>query len=194
MVSESEVKAKTDSQLLAIWANQNDYIAAMVTLVKTEIDRRNLDTSVIQVPTVDEIKKVSKASSNLRLARVLGFIQGAMGLIVAGTALLSSEVPSGVLSNTVLAEGLLLIVIAVGAWRGKQWAFTSGVIVYTLFTAFEIVNTIGKGLGMLRIVRPFFVRPGDSAATLLGDSAIIGVSLCLALMFNSLRKRGRKQQ
>ncbi len=155
MVTESEVKSKSDSELLEIWEKQNDYIPAMVTLVKSEIDRRNLDTTFIQLPSVHEIQKLSAASSNLRLARVLAIIQLVLGLILAGTALWSRAVPFGVLSYTVLAEGLLLIVIAAGAWRGKQWAFTSGVIVYTLFAAFEIVNTIGKGLGMLRIVRPF---------------------------------------
>lgn len=78
-----EVKAKAASELLEIWANQNDYVAEMVTLVKAEIERRNLYTRNIHVFTVEEKKKreeeeAAKALSKFTFLRHLAFLQPKM--------------------------------------------------------------------------------------------------------------------
>jgi hypothetical protein len=190
MISETEVKAKEDSELLEIWANQNDYVAEMVTLVKTEIKRRNLDTSGIHVPTVEEKKEAREASSNFTLARQVAFGTAWGGLLLVCAVLLSRLDPDvnlgGTVEITVLAVGVLLIVYAVGVWRGKRWAFASGVFVYTLITAFNILATIVNAVAFFRSD-----RPGRAAWTLIWGATFTFLSGGLALIFNALRKRRR---
>ncbi len=201
MISETEVKAKTDSELLEIWADQNDYVAEMMAWVKTEIERRNLDTSGTHVFTVEEKEEAAEASSNFTLVRILAFSQVATGLFLICAALwlrreeLGPEAPPGgwlvgldihiPMPITLFAVGALLIVFAVGVWRGKRWAFTSGVIVYALITAFNILVTIVNGLAILRSN-----QPGDAAGPLILGVAMTAISGTLAWVFNALRKRG----
>ena len=91
MISEMEVKAKADSELLEIWANQNDYVTEMVTLVEAEIKRRNLDTSSIHGFTVEEMKEEETAKALPKFTflhhltflepKIFGWIGGGLGCI-----------------------------------------------------------------------------------------------------------------
>lgn len=128
MISETEVRAKADSELLEIWESQNDYVAEMVTWVKAEIERRNLDTSGICVRSVEEIKEAREISSNLALVRTAALGTALLGLLLifVGFVNIGGEVETTI---ACLAIGALLMVYAAGVWRGKRWAFASGVIV-----------------------------------------------------------------
>lgn len=82
MITEEQIKAKTDSELLEIWEHQNDYIKEMVTRVKAEIERRNLDTSGIHVDTQEEIEKkkeTAQTKSDRNWARGTSLLTGVMG-------------------------------------------------------------------------------------------------------------------
>jgi hypothetical protein len=202
MVSETEVRAKTDSELLEIWANQKDYIAEMVTRVNSEIERRNLDISGIHITTAKEVedkKEAAQVSWEVKKARGAALFQGAVGLFMVWVAFYThSSEELLVVPISILAAAMLLIFVAVGVWRGKRWAFTSGVVLYTLATALNILATI---LTMLAIWGGH--KPGDAAGTLLfRQPDMIDALQCaigsvfsgsLALIFNSLRKRSLVQ-
>jgi hypothetical protein len=188
MISQTEVNAKTDGELLEIWANQSDYVAEMVTWVKGEIERRKLDTRGIYVFTVEEKEEAAEASSSRAIVNLATFGQLGLGLLLVFTAGFSSseQVEARMIS---LAAGALLIVYAVGVWRGNRWALTSGVIVYTLITAVNMLFTVLAGLAIF--------GSGKDAQTwlyFLWAVASTGASTGLALMFNALRKRGRMQE
>ena len=199
MVTETEVKEKTDSDLLEIWANQNDYVAEMMTWVKSEIERRNLDTSGVYVFTAEEKKEAVETSSRLIFVHILAFFQAGMGLLLMGGALLSyreqtgPEAPIGRqpagqgFELGMFAVGALLIVFAVGVWRGRRWAFTAGAVIYSLVAAFSIFNLVTDGLIIFGVVRSIFFKP-DARALIL-DSAAIVINGTLATVFNALRKR-----
>ena len=186
MVSKTEVIEKTDGELLEILANQNDYVAEVVTWVKDEIESRNLDTGGIHVVTVEESEQAAEASSSFAIVRLATFGQGGMGLLLLCIALFASrellEAPARITS---FAVGVLLIVYAVGVWRSKRWAFTSGVIVYTLIAASNMVVTlILTGLAVFESG-----KLGHAAFTFVFGAIWTGASAGLALMFNALRKR-----
>jgi hypothetical protein len=188
MISQTEVNSKTDGELLEIWANQNDYVAEMVTWVKGEIERRKLDTRGIYVFTVEEKEEAAEASSSRAIVNLVTFGQLGLGLLLVCTAVFSSseQVEARIIS---LAAGALLIVYAVGVWRGDRWALTSGVIVYTLITAVNMLFTIVAALAIF--------GSGKLAETWLSLFLAVvstGASAGLALMFNALRKRGRMQE
>ncbi|MGB6197997.1 MAG: hypothetical protein WA871_11495 [Candidatus Acidiferrales bacterium] len=200
MVSEAQVRAKTDSELLEIWTNQKDYIIEMVTRVKTEIERRNLDTTGIHVITVEEVEKkkaAAQALSEFKQARGAAVFQGALGLFMLWLFFdtFSSDEPL-VVPISLIVAALLQIFFAVGVWRRKRWAFTSGVVLYTLITAFNLVGTIVTALDVSGDLKPanaagtFLFQKPDMVDVL---EYVVATFLCgsLALIFNSLRKRSR---
>jgi hypothetical protein len=186
MISETEVKAKTDDELLEIWANQNDYVDKVIAWAKAEIERRNLNTSSIYVPTFEEKKEAREASSNFALARFAAIGQAILGLILTCLALFV-DIELGETAQIIIgAVGVLLLVYAVGIWRGKRWALTSGVVVYALITLWNILVTIVYAVA--------FFKTGGAGGAAFGF--ILGILFTflsggLALIFNTLRKRGR---
>ena len=79
-----EVKAKAASELLEIWANQNDYVAEMVTLVKAEMRKaKSLHTqhprSHSRRKEEEEEEEAAKAlSAKFTFLRHLAFLQPKM--------------------------------------------------------------------------------------------------------------------
>lgn len=183
MITEEQVKAKTDTELLEIWEHQNDYIAEMVTRVKAEIDRRNLDTSGIRVVTLEEIEKkkeAAEAKADRKWARTAAVLTGITGLITVGTA---SSLTGG---GRLLASGcgLLLIVVSFGVWAGKRWGLISGLIFYALAAAGGVASIVFDAVMTRRLY-------GRSLPPEMGDVWLILISLFMAAVLNSLRKRVR---
>jgi hypothetical protein len=202
MVSEAQVRAKTDSELLEIWTNQKDYITEMVTRVQAEIERRNLDTSGIHVITIEEVEKkkaAAQALSEFKQARAAALFQAAVGLFMLWSSFdtFSSNEPL-VVPISLLVAALLQIFFAVGVWKRKRWAFTSGVVLYTMITAFNLIGTILTALDVSGDLKPANVAGSFLFQKLdMGDvlEYAIATFVCgsLALIFNSLRKRSRVQ-
>jgi hypothetical protein len=183
MITEEQVKAKTDSELLEIWEHQNDYIAEMVTRVKAEIERRDLNTSGIRVITLEEIEKkkeVAETKSDRNWARGTALLTGVTGLSTVGAAfsLTSGE------RLVVLGWGSLLMVVSFGIWTGKRWGLISGLIFYALAAAGGVLNIVFNAVMRQRIYGHF--RPPD-----MNDIWVIFVSVFMAAVLNSHRKRVR---
>jgi len=193
VISETEVKAKTDGELLEIWANQISYVADMVTWVKAEIERRHLDTSGLHVITEEERKKVEKVSSDLSVVRFYGLGEPLLGLSLVFGAL---ELKSEAVFVTGLAVGTLLIAHTVSIWTGKRWAFTFGAIVWSFITAVNILWLILDGLAIATLAwssgRAMFGSDQPSRFLLLWLIVLALATLVsggIALTFNRLRKR-----
>jgi hypothetical protein len=183
MITEEQVKAKTDAELLEIWEHQNDYMAEMVTWVKTEIERRNLDTSGIRVITLEEVEKkkeVAETKADRNWARAAAVLTGVTGLVTVGTA--SSLAGGGRL--LVSGCGLLLVVVSFGIWTGKRWALISGLIFYALAAAGDVSSIVFNAVMTRRIY-------GQSLPPDMNDIWVILVSVFMAVVLNSLRKRVR---
>ncbi|MFZ0818690.1 MAG: hypothetical protein WAM91_01370 [Candidatus Acidiferrales bacterium] len=190
MISETEVKATSDEELLEIWKDQNDYVAQVVAWVKAEIEKRNLDTSGIYVPTLKEKQQARETASNFALARFAAIGQAFLGLVLIGGALISSFSPDTDFGETweiiIGAVGALLIVYAIGVWRGKRWALTSGVVIYSLITLLNISTTIFYGIAFFKSN-----EAGGAAFGFILAALFTLLSGGLALILNKLRKRGR---
>ena len=185
MITEEQVKAKTDSELLEIWEHQNDYIEEMVTRVKAEIERRKLDTSGIRVVTLEEIEKkkeVAETKAERNFARGVALLTGITGLTTLGTA---SSLSSGE-RFMVSGYGLLLVVISFGIWMGKRWGLISGLIFYALAAAGGVIGIVFNAVMGERIYGHF--GPPD-----MNDILVIFVSVFMAAILNSLRKRVRME-
>jgi hypothetical protein len=183
MITEEQVKAKTDSELLEIWEHQNDYMAEMVTRVKAEIERRNLDTSGIHVSTPEEIEKKkegAQAKSDRNWARGTALLTGVTALSAIGPAFSSASGERFV----VLGLGLLLMVASFGIWMGKRWGLISGLIFYVLAAVGGVLSIVFNTVMRQRIYGHF--RPPD-----VNDIWVTCVSVFMALVLNSLRKRVR---
>jgi len=185
MITEEQAKAKTDSELLEIWEHQNDYIEEMVTRVKAEIERRNLDTSGIRVITLEEIEKkkeVAETKAERNFARGVALLTGITGLTTLGTA---SSLSSGE-RFMVSGYGLLLVVISFGIWMGKRWGLISGLIFYALAATGGAIGIVFNAVMRERIYGHF--GPPD-----MNDILVIFVSVFMAAILNSLRKRVRME-
>jgi len=180
MINEVAVKAKTDGELLEIWEHQTDYVADVVSRVKAEIERRNLDTSGIQVITLEEVEKekeATQAKSDRTWARAMALVNGAVALAgVVGFLRDKSDFIALVLA-------LLLTIVSVGVWMRKRWALVSGLILYVLVAVMTIVGTVAQVI----------IRQNGRAIGELDPSGIgaLFVSVFMAAVFNSLRKRVR---
>jgi hypothetical protein len=190
MISETEVKAKSDEELLEIWANQNDYVSQVVEWAKAEIEKRNLDTSGVYVVTLEEKQEAKETLSNVALARFAAFGQAFLGLILIGGALISSASPNMDFGEPweiiIGAVGVLLLVYSVGIWKGKRWALTSGVVVYALITLWNILVTAFYAVAIFKTH-----RQGDAAFGFILAALFTFLSGGLALILNKLRKRSR---
>lgn len=183
MITEAQVKAKTDSELLEIWGHQNDYIAEMVTCVKAEIERRNLDTSGIHVITPEETEKKkeeAQTKSDRGWARGTALLIGVTGLATIGNAFSLN----GGEQLVVAGLGLLLLFASVGVWMGKRWGLISGLIFYALGAAGSASDLVFNAVRTKRIYG--HVRPPDMT-----DIWVTIVCVFMAAVLNSLRKRVR---
>jgi hypothetical protein len=195
MINESDIKAKPDDELLSIWANQNDYVPEMIPWVKTEIDRRHLDTNGIHVRTAAEIKDEEERESDRDFVKMVSLLQGLGGGILLMFTIpmiverlseylrYQTELDIGI-PFIMLLMGLLLIFYAVGVWNEKRWAIISGLIIYSIVTILNIFATILSVLTLLGnngtkgMVMIFALNIGFTV-----------VSVGLVLAFNRLRKR-----
>ena len=87
MITESDVRAKPDDELLDIWANQLEYVQEMIPWVKDEIERRHLDTSHIHVRTPDEIRADEEKESDRNFVRMVTWGQGVFVLLLLSVSL-----------------------------------------------------------------------------------------------------------
>lgn len=187
MINEADIKAKTDGELLEIWANQNEYRSEIVEWVKTEIETRRLDTSGIHVRTAEDIKQDTEVSSSFAFVRILAILQVGTGLLLflAGYSSLKEE---GFVGPALLSAGILCIVFAIAVWRGKRWAFVLGFFLYTLNTLCGIVATavaLYSGFASFKSV-----GPGQVIWTLVPVACMTIISGFIAVSFNTLRKKG----
>ena len=178
MISELEVHAKTDSDLLEIWVHQNDYVTEMVTRVKAEIERRNLDTSGIQVITPEEIERKKEAvqtKSDRRWARVMALLNGGLALSIAWNGLRKDD--PLVVSTLLLVLVSLLMVVSAGIWMRKRWALIAGLIFYALGAAAVFTEIIGNVISWRNLQH-------------LDPTAFAALFICVlvAATFNMLRK------
>jgi hypothetical protein len=186
MVTENDIRAKADEEILSMWAAQHDYIPEVVELVKVEIDRRQLDTSVIHVRTMDEIEEEMKIESDRNFIRMFSFLQGAGGifLLVIGISDIQEQLneiePELVGPLIMLLVGLLLIIYAISVWKEKKWAIISGLILCLIASISNAVFTIIIGLG--------FLIGYATLISLVWSIAWTFISICLLLAFNRMRK------
>ena len=208
MINDADVRAKDDSELLEIWANQSDYRSEVVDWVRVEIERRHLDISHVPIPTAEELRQDREVSSLLLNVRVLAFGQGAFGLLLLiaafwitqehffGDPVYQSGRPGLTAALIVLGVGSLLIVYAVGVWSRKKWAFVSGFFIYALITLLNVATMALNGFNLYDIVyhphrlRFFGGSERDAIAALLFSALGAAVSAGLASWFNTLRKSG----
>jgi lysylphosphatidylglycerol synthetase-like protein (DUF2156 family) len=188
VITEKEVKEKTDDELLEIWKNQITYVPEMVAWTEAEIKKRNLDTTSIHVlaeKELDESARVSSAIGLVRFAAITQWLSVIFLVLIAGAGYRDFSW----IEATLLALALLLIVLSAGVWARKQWAFTIGTIVYALITAFNISIMIEV---LLRVVTsaPGVFEP--QAIDPIGFAfSIVRVIYtgAVALAFNALRKQ-----
>jgi hypothetical protein len=185
----SKLKEKTDDELLEIWQNQITYVPEMVAWTEAEIKRRNLDTTSIHITAERELDEAARVSSAVGLVRFAAITQWFTVIVLVLVAAAGYREFSGI-EAILLSLALLLIVLSVGVWERKQWAFTIGTIVYALVTAFNISIMIE---GLLRVFTPAPGVFGPQAVDPIGlvfSIAKVGYTAAVALAFNSLRKQG----
>ena len=174
----NEVEAKADGDLLEIWAHQTDYMPEIVTRAKAEIQKRNLDTGAIHVVTAEEIEKKNDATrtkSDRRWSRAMAVANLVVALSTVSAFFRGNMYRSG------LVVGLLLIIISLGVWMRKKWALISGLILYALVAVMAIVDIVAE----LTIRR----RIGTIGQFDPTEVMVLFVSVFMAVVFNSLRKR-----
>lgn len=198
MINDADIRAKTDAELLDIWANQTDYVGEVVEWVRQEIERRSLDVGAIHVRTAEEVNQERELSDTLRIVRGLTAVQAVGGIVFLAVALsILRENPSNHLDQTeqhqslglpalLLGIGVLFIVYAIGVWRRKRWALVSGFVVYSLATIFNLLGVIFVGFVLFTSK-----RSGVSVFLVLSllDTML---TASLASMFNQLRKTGTR--
>lgn len=186
MITEGDIRTKSDEELLDIWAKQNEYVPEMIPWVKAEIERRHLDTSRIHVRPSEEIKAEEERESDRDFVRMAARGEGVTGLLLLLVSLVVYEATpdSGLaIPFGIFAFGALLIVYAVGVWREKKWAIVSGLVLYSITTIMSAAVTILVVWGAVgrKIERPFL-----AVAVSLGSVVVSGG---IALAFNRLRTR-----
>lgn len=172
------VKTKTDSDLLEIWVHQNDYVPEMVTSVKAEIERRNLDTSGLHVITREETEKKKEAvqtKSDQRWARVTALLNGALALSIALNGLRRAD--PLVVSAVLLVLVSLLMVVSAGIWMRKRWALIAGLIFYAIVAVTVFAEIIGNVISRRSLQH---LDPNDFAVLL--------ICVLMTATFNRLRK------
>ena len=182
MITEAEVKAKPENELLEIWANQNDYLPEVVKWVKEEIGRRGLDTSGIHVPTAEEIKEQGEVLRDINSVRILIFFQVCAAAFLIFLVMVSGF--EGMLPWVLLFWAILLVVLAMGLWKRKRWAIISGLILQCLATAGNLLGTASTCLMTFQSD-----KPAQAAGGVLFAALLTGISATLAVMYNRLRKR-----
>src|SRR5579859_67355 len=171
------VNSKTDSELLDIWAYQADYIAEMVTVVREEIERRQLDTSGIRVRSADELDHDRQVAQAHRTFRSMAFRQIGLGILVVLFAFFS-ELPALLL---VVAP---IILWAVGTWERRRWAIVAGFFFYSTVAVLAILVSV------LNVVE-IFMSQGKADDHVIGALNCLlgaGVSAYVASTCNLLRK------
>jgi len=191
MVTEAEIRAKTDEELLSMLAEQHGYLPEVVTWVKGEIERRQLDTSGVHVHTQDEMKEEEEMESDRDFVRMVSYIQGALGifLLALGVPAIIDELTEYFRYQTeldifgnlvVLLVGMLLTIYAIGVWRENKWAIISGLILYLIASISNIIATTIYGWAFLS---------GDGTLIRFGwAGAVTFISICLFFAFNRIRK------
>ena len=186
MVTENDIRAKADEEILSMWAAQHDYIPKVVEWVNTEIDRRQLDTSGIHVRTMDEIEEEMERESDRNFVRMFSFLQGVSGIFLLVFGIFSiieqlNEIEPEIVGPLImLLVGLLLTIYAIGVWKEKKWAIISGLILCLIASISNAAFTIIIGLGFLSGYATFISFGWSVAWTF--------ISICLLLAFNRMRK------
>ena len=105
MFDDIDTHGKTDGELLEMWAEQNELVDGLVGRVRAEIRRRSLDTSAVNIRTIDKVNrgttpveraspqsKISGKLPRILIATVVGLASGAvlffigMGLVWGGNS------------------------------------------------------------------------------------------------------------
>ncbi len=191
MVTETDIRAKADEELLGMWTEQYGYIPEVVGWVKAEIERRQLNTSGIHVRTADEMKEEEERESDRNFVRMVSYMQGACGvfLLALGVPVILEELTAyyryqtelDIASNLViLLIALLLTIYAIGVWRENRWAIISGLILYLIASISNIIAAIIYGLA--------FLRGGGTLVYFGGAVALTFISISLVFAFNRIRK------
>ena len=139
MIDEAKVKAKSDDELLDIWANQHDYLQEVVLWVKAEINRRQMDVSGFHVPTPDEIKAERRDGRNLGW---VVFFTAMLDLMCIGIFLFAlNERDTNVLTLSFGGMGIFLIFLIRGLWAQKRWAIVGASIIWFIVTLWNVIFT-----------------------------------------------------
>jgi hypothetical protein len=95
VIDDVDMKMMSDSDLLEMWADQNELIDGLVDRVLSEINRRGLDTGAVQVRTGNEInqrarlarlipKKIKGKLPRILVATLVGLASGGRVLRLCG--------------------------------------------------------------------------------------------------------------
>jgi len=144
MIQASDLKAKTDNELLQIWRDQVDYREDVIAWVKDEIAQRSLDTSAVHVDTLDEKLQSEKSAGTFNWLLLVATLQAVAGfaiIVLALSGISKMDRSSGerglalAMSILPISIGALLIAIAVGVAKRRKWAFTAAMVVWTFSAA-----------------------------------------------------------
>jgi hypothetical protein len=131
-MNREDVKAKTDEELLSIFARQHDYVAGALALVKEEIEARHLDTSQVQAPTAEQLQEAegARASRSVkRSARFLGFLE---------------------------FLGAIMLTLAVFSWLVHRWALLANAIGAWVIAGLTVGPALLEHWGRIADFRPSF--------------------------------------
>jgi hypothetical protein len=161
VVTEADVKTKTNEELLDIWKNQHGYIPELVTWVKTEIDRRQLDITHIHVQTSDEFKQELQISNEVYFVRYLSIFQ----IVIGGAIVLFSifavypllfhleDISLMIVPLVIFIIGSLILYFGISLIRIKKWACYTGGIFYCILAVLNLVRCMDVGRYFLKGVR-----------------------------------------
>lgn len=157
-MNREDVKAKTDEELLSIFARQHDYVAGALALVKEEIEARHLDTSQVQAPTAEQLQEAegARASRSVkRSARFLGFLEFVVSLffLLPGLASFSRQ---PVVASGLVFLGAIMLTLAVFSWLVHRWALLANAIGARVIAGLTVGPALLEHWGRIADFRPSF--------------------------------------
>jgi hypothetical protein len=141
MVTRDEIAAKTDEELVDVYANQSDYLPEVVEMVADELKRRGVGTDEIVVidPAPESAEVEVDERWVQRRMRKIGYVVVLIGGALAALAMnnVSSETPANL---PVIAFGSLFLVLGVLSIMRKAWAFVASSVTILLCLLIAMFN------------------------------------------------------